>query len=66
MQTRRSNRLRVVPMMMVLCGLASQWACIGRQPAQQGTWSGQDHFKTKVSDEAGHSPESPSKPHKVS
>ncbi|MBV8819908.1 MAG: hypothetical protein JO022_16210 [Acidobacteriaceae bacterium] len=36
-----------------------QVACIGRQPMQQGTWSGQDGFKNKSTDQAGHSPENP-------
>ena len=38
-----------------------QAACIGRQPAQQGTWSKQDGFRNKVSDQWGHAPEKAAK-----
>jgi hypothetical protein len=39
--------------------LAFEGGCIGRQPPQQGTWSKQDGFKTKVTDERRHSPANP-------
>jgi hypothetical protein len=46
-------------LLAILSILAFQAGCIGRQPPQQGTWSKQDGFKTKVSDERKHSPANP-------
>jgi hypothetical protein len=43
-------------LLAVLSILAFQAGCIGRQPPQQGTWSKQDGFKTKVSDQRKNSP----------
>ncbi len=49
-------RLTRLLLLTTLAILAFQAACIGRQPAQQGTWSKQDGFKTKVTDERKNSP----------
>jgi hypothetical protein len=46
-------------LLLTLAILAFQAGCIGRQPPQQGTWSKQDGFKTKVTDERKHSPANP-------
>jgi hypothetical protein len=46
-------------LLFTLAILAFQAGCIGRQPPQQGIWSKQDGFKTKVTDERKHSPANP-------
>jgi hypothetical protein len=51
--------MRKLCLMAVVLIALSLSACIGRQPPQQGTWSAENGFKTKLSDQAPYSPQNP-------